>query len=371
MNILVTGAAGFIGQNLCVFLQEAGFTDINKITRNDSDVGIAEKVKAADFIFHLAGINRPKDENEFTIGNTDLTKNILNILMGIGSKTPIVLASSIQAELDNPYGVSKVGAEQAVSTYGKSTGANTYIYRLPNVFGKWCRPNYNSAVATFCYNTLNNIPVTINNPASELNLVYIDDVCQSFIALLSGSAQTTERYCEIQPVYQTTVGEVASLLVEFKESRENLISAKVGKGFIRALYSTYISYLAPKQFVYDVTRHSDERGTFVEMLKTKDAGQFSFFTAHPGITRGGHYHHTKTEKFLVINGRASFKFRHITTDESYELLVDGNESRIVETAPGWSHDITNIGNTELVVMLWANEIFDREKPDTKNFKVQK
>jgi len=369
MNILVTGASGFIGQNLCVFLQEAGFDNIEKITRDDDDESISEKVNSADFIYHLAGINRPRNDDEFKKGNTDLTQQIINILIESECKTPILLTSSIQAELDNPYGSSKAGAELAVFEYQNKTDAAVYIYRLPNVFGKWCLPNYNSAVATFCHNTINDLPITIHNPDSVLNLVYIDDVCQSFVGLLTNTFQSTEQYSYIQPVYQTTVGEVVSLLTEFKESRETIISAKVGEGFIRALYSTYISYLTPEQFAYDVIRHSDERGTFVEMLKTKDAGQFSFFTAHPGITRGGHYHHTKTEKFLVINGTASFKFRHISTDESYELIVDGEESRIVETAPGWSHDVTNIGENELVVMLWANEIFDREKPDTVNFKV--
>lgn len=369
MNILVTGASGFIGRNLCVFLQEAGFKNIEKITRDDKAESIIEKVKSADFIYHLAGINRPKSDDEFKAGNTDLTQQIINTLVDSERKTPILLTSSIQAELDNPYGSSKAGAELAVSEYQNQTGAAAYIYRLPNVFGKWCLPNYNSAVATFCHNTINDLPITIHNPDSVLNLVYIDDVCQSFVGLLTKTSQHTEQYSCVEPVYQTTVGEVLSLLTEFKESRENMISAKVGEGFIRALYSTYISYLAPEQFAYDVTRHSDERGTFVEMLKTKDAGQFSFFTAHPGITRGGHYHHTKTEKFLVINGKASFKFRHISTGESYELIVDGEESRIIETAPGWSHDVTNIGENELVVMLWANEIFDREKPDTVNFKV--
>jgi UDP-2-acetamido-2,6-beta-L-arabino-hexul-4-ose reductase len=369
MKILVTGAAGFIGQNLCVFLHEAGFDNIEKITRDDSEASIVEKIKSADFIYHLAGINRPKNDDEFKKGNTDLTQQIINTLVEAGRKTPILLTSSIQAELDNPYGASKAGAEQVVAGYQEQTGASAYVYRLPNVFGKWCNPNYNSAVATFCHNTINDLPITINNPAAELNLVYIDDVCLSFVSLLASSPQVAEQYSYVEPVYQTTVGEVASLLTEFKESRESMISAKVGVGFIRALYSTYVSYLAPEQFAYSVTRHGDERGTFVEMLKTKDSGQFSFFTAHPGITRGGHYHHTKTEKFLVINGKASFKFRHITTGEFYELIVDGEESRIVETAPGWSHDVTNIGDNELVVMLWANEIFDREKPDTVNFKV--
>jgi len=368
MNILVTGAAGFIGQNLCVFLQEAGFENICKITRDDSETSISEKVKSADFIYHLAGVNRPKNDDDFKKGNTDLTQNIIDTLIENGRQTPILLTSSIQAELDNPYGASKAGAEQAIANYQKNTGAAAYIYRLPNVFGKWCRPNYNSAVATFCYNTINDLPILIHNYDAALSLVYIDDVCQAFINLLTNPEKTV--HCSsVEPVFQTTVGEVVSLLSEFKESRQSMISAEVGEGFVRALYSTYISYLVPDQFAYSVTRHSDERGTFVEMLKTKNSGQFSFFTAHPGITRGGHYHHTKTEKFLVINGKASFKFRHITTGESYELIVDGVESRIIETAPGWSHDVTNIGNNELIVMLWANEIFDREKPDTVNFKV--
>ena len=368
MNVLVTGAAGFIGRNLSVFLNEAGYNNVSTITRGDSKQEIEDKVSQADFIYHLAGINRPKNDDEFKKGNTDLTQLIIDILIEYNLKTPIVLSSSIQADLDNAYGVSKAGAEEALIKYQQLTGAAIYIYRLPNVFGKWCLPNYNSAVATFCHNMINGLPITIHNPDSPLSLVYIDDVCKSFITQLTSPA-VAGGYSTVLPVYQTTVGEVVSLLTEFKESRSSLITAKVGDGFVRALYSTYVSYFAPEQFAYSVTRHSDERGTFVEMLKTKDSGQFSFFTAHPGIIRGGHYHHTKTEKFLVINGKASFKFRHITTGESYELIVDGTDSKIVETAPGWSHDVTNIGDNELVVMLWANEIFDRENPDTINFKV--
>lgn len=368
MNVLVTGAEGFIGKNLCMYLLEASYKDISKINSDDTEFTIAKKVKEADFIYHLAGINRPKNDKEFKVGNIDLTQKIINTLVNNGLKTPILLTSSIQAENDTPYGVSKAGAEQAIVAYQKEVGANAYIYRLPNVFGKWCKPNYNSVIATFCYNTINDLPINIHDSDSKLSLVYIDDVCQEFVSLLNG-VESTKQYYSIKPVYQTSVGKVASLLTEFKESRDNLITSKVGDGFVRALYSTYISYLKPDQFSYPVTRRSDERGSFVEMLKTKDSGQFSFFTAHPGITRGGHYHHTKTEKFLVINGKASFKFRHIKSNETYELIVDGKESRIVETAPGWSHDITNIGDHELVVMLWANEIFDRTKPDTVAFKV--
>ncbi|WP_028862357.1 UDP-2-acetamido-2,6-beta-L-arabino-hexul-4-ose reductase [Psychromonas aquimarina] len=368
MKILVTGADGFIGRNLCVFLKEAGYESLSTITLDDSKEDILNKVEQADFIYHLAGINRPESEDEFKKGNTDLTVLIVDQLVSCGKKTPIVLTSSIQASLDNAYGASKAGAEEVLKDYREKTGTEVYIYRLPNVFGKWCRPNYNSAVATFCYNTINDLPITIHNADAQLNLVYIDDVCKNFVRLLEGSIVNSQ-YCEISPIYRTTVGEVVDLLTKFKGSRDSIVTEKVGTDFIRALYSTYLSYFEPSQFSYSVTRHGDERGTFVEMLKTKDSGQFSFFTAHPGITRGGHYHHTKTEKFLVIKGKASFKFKHIITGESYELLVDGEESQIVETAPGWSHDITNIGEDELIVMLWANEIFDRENPDTINFKV--
>ena len=368
MNILVTGANGFVGRNLRVFLNEAGYKNINTVTRDDSKTEILEKVSQADFIYHLAGVNRPKNDIEFKKGNTDLTALIVKQLVMLNKKTPIVLTSSIQASLGNAYGISKVDAENVVNEYQIQTGADVYIYRLPNVFGKWCRPNYNSAIATFCFNTINDLPISINRAEAELNLVYIDDVCKNFLQLLEPTIVNSQ-FCEVSPVYKATVGDVVELLAKFKSSKESLITEKVGTEFTRALYSTYVSYFTAKQFSYSITRHSDERGTFVEMLKTKDSGQFSFFTAHPGITRGGHYHHSKTEKFLVIKGKASFKFRHISTDESYELLVDGEESKIVETAPGWSHDITNIGDDEMIVMLWANEIFDRENPDTVNFKV--
>lgn len=368
MNILVTGADGFIGRNLCVFLNESGYTSVNTLTRQDGKKDISNKVAEADFIFHLAGVNRPDNDLQFKIGNTDLTALIVDVLTAKNKKTPIVLTSSIQASLNNAYGISKAGAENVINTYHAQTGADIYIYRLPNVFGKWCRPNYNSAVATFCFNTINDLPISITNAEAKLHLVYIDDVCKNFIRLLD-PAIVNSQTCEITPVYKTTVGDVVELLAKFKTSRESLIVEKVGTEFTRALYSTYVSYFSPEQFSYSVTRHDDERGTFVEMLKTHDSGQFSFFTAQVGITRGGHYHHTKTEKFLVIKGKASFKFTHIVTNEHYELLTDGEESKIVETAPGWSHDITNIGDDELIVMLWANEIFDREQPDTVNFKV--
>lgn len=364
MNILVTGANGFIGRNLCVHLKEAGFENIEKITRDDNDTSIDEKVKSADFIYHLAGINRPENDDEFKVGNTDLTQKIVNSLINNECSTPILLTSSIQAELNNPYGVSKVGAESAIAAYKEKTGSAAYIYRLPNVFGKWCRPNYNSAVATFCYNTINDLPITIHNADAPLSLIYIDDVCHSFVSLLINTPSKPKEYSQVEPVYKTTVGTVVKLLTDFKQSRTSLIINKVGVGFERALYSTYLSYFEPEQFTYDVPSYTDERGSFSEMLKTTDSGQFSFFTAHPGVTRGGHYHHSKNEKFLVLKGEARFKFKHIVTGEEYELTTSDQVRTIVETVPGWTHDITNIGSAELIVMLWANEIFDRDRPDT-------
>ncbi|MBD1573263.1 SDR family oxidoreductase [Vibrio sp. S17_S38] len=362
MKIVVTGAKGFIGKNLCVMLREQGYQNIIEIGRDTSREQLKHSLREADFVYHLAGINRPKNESEFLEGNTDFTNYIIGELNASNKTATLVVSSSTQANQDNAYGRSKAVAEKSVEQYGIETGASYYIYRLPNVFGKWCRPNYNSFVATFCYNTLNNLDVNIHDPDAAVTLVYIDDVCRSFISLLTESEKSG--YQHIATEYSTTVGDVADLLKAFKQSRESLTTENVGTGFERALYSTYLSYMTPGQFNYAIPSYGDERGVFSEMLKTKTAGQFSFFTAHPGITRGGHYHHTKTEKFLVLKGKALFKFEHIVTGERYELQTGGTEAQIVETVPGWSHDITNIGDEEMIVMLWANEIFDREAPDT-------
>jgi UDP-2-acetamido-2,6-beta-L-arabino-hexul-4-ose reductase len=280
----------------------------------------------------------------------------------------VLYTSSIQAAADNPYGLSKLAAEEALMSLENDTGSPVYLYRLPNVFGKWSRPNYNSAVATFCYNIANDLPVQINEPASVINLVYIDDVIQDFFKVLQEQPAGVVRP-EVSPAYKITVGELADQIRVFKTGRESMVTEPVGVGFTRALYSTYLSFLRPEQFTYPLIAHADARGRFVEMLKTKDSGQFSFFTAHPGITRGGHYHHTKNEKFLVIQGKARFGFRHVVTGETYELFTEGEKPEVVETVPGWSHDITNIGDNEMIVMLWANEIFDRQHPDTIAYKV--
>lgn len=362
MNIVVTGANGFIGKNLCSMLDESGFKDVIRIDRTTSKADFETALSKADFVFHLAGINRPTNDNEFKTGNSDLTQFIVSELHKTGRQVPIVLSSSTQADRDNLYGASKAEAEAIVERYGKQSNAPFYIYRFPNVFGKWCRPNYNSFVATFCHNIANDVAINIHDPKAEVTLVYIDDVCKSLISLVDSGMSSG--YQTVSPEYLVTVGEVAELLMSFKESRSNLVTENVGAGFTRALYSTYLSYFSPAQFSYQIPGYTDERGTFCEMLKTKDSGQFSFFTAHPGITRGGHYHHSKNEKFLVIKGSALFKFENIATGERYELAVSSDELRVVETVPGWSHDITNSGQEELIVMLWANEIFDREAPDT-------
>ena len=363
MNILVTGSNGFIAKNLIQFLSEK--PDVNVLTyhRNSSIEQLEQVVIAADWIVHLAGVNRPLNEQEFIEGNVSLTQKIADILRQVNKVTPIILSSSIQADRDNAYGLSKLGGEQVLLELHQAQNNPVYICRLANVFGKWSRPNYNSAVATFCYNVANDLPIQIDNADAMIRLVYIDDVIEAFWQIIQNEL-IPEQSFTIEPEYQISVGDLAKTLNEFKQSRETLITLPVGTGLTRALYSTYLSFLQSSQFDYTVTRHGDERGVFVEMLKTPDAGQFSYFTAHPGITRGGHYHHSKTEKFLVIKGKALFKFKQVVTGEYYDLETNGDEARIVETVPGWTHDITNIGEDEMIVMLWANEIFDREKPDT-------
>lgn len=368
MKILITGSSGFIGRNLMVRLGElAGFESIS-FDREDSLDDLAERVSRADAVVHLAGINRPKDVKEFAEGNVDLTVRLCELIAATGRKIPLIISSSIQAELANPYGESKRGAEVAVETLAKETSNPVVIYRLPGVFGKWCQPNYNSVVATFCHNVANELPIQISDPAFALNLVYVDDVVAEFIRVLDAMPAGLSRG-EVTPVYGIRLGELATQIEAFKNCRSSLVSECVGTGLVRALYATYVSYLPPGKFAYDLPKHGDERGVFVEMLKTKDSGQFSFFTAHPGITRGGHYHHTKTEKFLVLKGLARFGFRHVVTDEQHQIFTSGDKPQVVETVPGWTHDITNVGDDEMVVMLWANEIFDRDRPDTIAAKV--
>ena len=363
MKVLITGANGFVGQNLVARLGERTDVEVLSYTRADSMDSLPELVAQADFVFHLAGVNRPQDPQEFRTGNTDLTTALCNAVAAFGRPVPVLYTSSIQAGQENPYGSSKRGAEEALLALHAAHQVPVFLFRLPNVFGKWARPNYNSAVATFCHNIARDLPISINDSSALISLVYIDDVVSRFMAIMDG-ASADQPFVSIEPEYSISVGDLSQQLHAFRDSRQSMVTEPVGTGLVRALYSTYLSYLPPERFTYEVPRHADPRGVFVEMLKTRDSGQFSYFTAHPGITRGGHYHHSKTEKFLVIKGNACFRFRHIVSGEFYELFTTGERPQIVETVPGWTHDITNVGDDEMIVMLWANEIFDREHPDT-------
>lgn len=366
MKVLITGADGFLGTNLCAHLKTHYDVELLYFTRGQKESDLPYLISNSDFIFHLAGVNRPKDPADYFVGNEVLTRNLCDAIAETNSHTPIIYTSSIQAEFNNPYGLSKRAAEEALFDLQKNYGTPVHVFRLPNIFGKWCKPNYNSAVATFCHNISRDLPIKVNDPSAALTLSYVDDVINRFLQLMEGADKNvnTEGFEQITPQYTTTVGEVVDKIKKFRESRSTFLIDRVGTGLVRALYATYLSYLPESDFSYLVPRHVDARGIFVEMLKTPDCGQFSYFTAPPGATRGGHYHHTKSEKFLVVKGKALFRFRHIQTNQTYELTTSSEESEIIETAPGWGHNITNIGEEEMVVMLWANEVFDKTKPDT-------
>lgn len=368
MKVLVTGSNGFIGKNLVLRLKELADTDVVTFVRGDSAAKLQAALKQSDAVVHLAGENRPIDVQAFERVNTGLTQQLCDGLKSLAKPIPVLFTSSAQAAQDNPYGQSKLAAEEVLVRLSETNANPVLIYRLPGVFGKWCRPNYNSVVATFCHNKAHNLPVQINQSNSRVRLVYIDDVVKHFIERLESHKLGVTRPT-VMPEYTITLGELSDQIDAFKNCRSSLVTERVGNGLTRALYATYVSYLPVDKFTYDLPVHGDARGVFVEMLKTPDAGQFSFFTAHPGVTRGGHYHHTKTEKFLVIKGRARFGFRHMLTNEVHYIETHGDQPQIVETVPGWTHDITNVGDQEMVVMLWANEIFDRAQPDTISSKV--
>jgi UDP-2-acetamido-2,6-beta-L-arabino-hexul-4-ose reductase len=366
-HIVVTGASGFIGKNLVVRLSELPGVIVGTFSRGDDVARLFGLVEQADAVVHLAGENRPADEAAFAQVNAGLTSTLCDAIQQVytasGRRIPLVLASSAQAGRDNPYGRSKLAAEHALQALAQVTGNPCVVFRFPGVFGKWCKPHYNSVVATFCHNLARGLPIQINDPSTTVRLVYVDDVVTALLAALEdpspGYVQST-----VEPEYTITLGELAAQIHAFGNCRSTLLSERVGTGFIRALYACYVSYLPSERFSYEVPQHADPRGVFVEMLKTPDSGQFSYFTAYPGMTRGGHYHHTKTEKFLVIRGEALFRFRHLLTDELVELRTSGTKPQVVDTIPGWAHDITNVGSDEMLVMLWASEIFDRHRPDT-------
>jgi len=366
MKVLITGKNGFIAKNLKLFLKERSDIEIYTFSKKNKISELTDLVNKVDFVFHLAGINRPENVKEFTLGNESLTQKLCEVIRKTKRKIPILYASSIQANLDNHYGISKKNTENILFNFSKDCEIQVYIFRLPNVFGKWCKPNYNSVVATFCYNIIRDIPINIINSDDLVDLVYIDDVIKNFIKVMDNSKKKNgiKDFHAVNPVYQITVGDLAKQLFAFKKIRETSKLDRVGTGLIRALYSTYVSYLPKQQFSYPIKGHNDPRGNFIEILKTPDCGQFSCFTILPNYTRGNHYHHSKTEKFLVIKGNALFKFFHLDTSDVYEIKVNSDKPVIVESIPGWAHNIKNIGTKEMVVLLWSNEIFDHSNPDT-------
>jgi UDP-2-acetamido-2,6-beta-L-arabino-hexul-4-ose reductase len=372
VNVLVTGSQGFVGRNLCSVLKMIAQVKVMEFDCDTAPDELEGMLGGADVIFHLAGVNRPKNEEEFRTGNTGLTEDICSVLRRIDRTPKIVLASSIQADLDNPYGQSKLMSEKALRDYSAATGARTVVYRFKNLFGKWCRPNYNSVTATFCHNISHCLPVTISDPSRSIELTYIDDVVSSLVGEVSSMEGEPETGFAFGPdivSYTITLGDLAELISSFRESRQTLVLPSFDNRFVRALYSTYLSYLDGEDFAYGLTIRTDERGSLAEMMKSSAFGQIFVSRTKPGITRGNHYHHTKTEKFMVVEGDAVVRFRRIDDTEVIEHRVSGREFRVVDIPPGYTHHITNIGEGELVTLFWASEIFNPEQPDTCFLKV--
>ncbi len=375
MNILITGAKGFIGKNLIAQLNniKEGKAKEERIPADlivfaydvDSNLeSLDEYCREADFVFHLAGVNRPKEQSEFMEGNFGFTSVLLDTLRKYDNKCPVMLASSIQAELDNPYGVSKKAGEELLFRYAEETGARVYVYRFPNVFGKWCRPNYNSAVATFCYNIAHDLPIQVNDRNVMMTLVYIDDVVDELISALAGNHIQEGKYCKVPVEYKISLGEIVELIYSFRESRRNLQVPDMEDAFTKKLYATYLSYLPENNFSYPLKMNVDQRGSFTEFLKSPDRGQVSVNISKPGITKGNHWHHTKNEKFLVVHGKGVIRFRKIDEEKVYEYYVSGDKLEVVDIPVGYTHNIENLGDTDMVTIMWANEPFDPDKPDT-------
>ena len=376
MKVLVTGAKGFIGRNLCAELEnirqgkvkhQGILTDITVLQFDiDTDPELLDEYcRDSDFVFHLAGVNRPENPDEFLTGNFRFTSTLLDMLKKHGNACPVMISSSTQAALDNPYGKSKKAGENLLFEYGKETGAKVYVYRFPNVFGKWCKPNYNSVVATFCHNISRDLPITVNDPSVQMNLVYIDDVVQELLRALSGNATIAEcGFSGVPVVHSVKLGEIAELLHKFKSSRNDRSVHNTSDAFERKLCATYLSYLPGDSFSYPLKMNTDDRGSFTEILRTLDRGQFSVNISKPGIIKGNHWHHTKNEKFLVVSGKAVIRFRRIDREEIIEYHLSGDIMEVVDVPPGYTHNIENPGETDMVFFIWCNECFDPEYPDT-------
>ena len=365
MKILVTGAKGFVGKNLVCFLRQLPENHtIFEYDRESTPEALDRYTQECDFVFHLAGVNRPEKTEEFMEGNFGFTDTLLNKLKENSNKAPIMISSSIQAELDNDYGKSKKAGEDLIFQYGKDNGVKTYVYRFPNLFGKWCQPNYNSVVATFCYNIANGKSIVINNPEAKLTLAYIDDVCEELIRCLDGKPTKQGQFCKVPKTYVRTVGKIAEQIESFKDTYGGIFVPETGCNFIKKLYATYSSYLSKEQLVISLVDHKDDRGNFCELVRTERHGQVSISTTKPGIERGKHYHHTKVERFMVIKGNARISFEHITTHEKIEIEVSGEKLQYVTIPVGYEHKIDNIGDSELLLIMWASETFNGQAPDT-------
>lgn len=364
MKILVTGAKGFVGKNLIAELNNKGYKDIYKFDIDTDKELLDEYTRDCEFVFHLAGVNRPKDEKEFMKGNFGFTSELLDFLKKHNNKAPILITSSIQAERDNPYGNSKRAGEELLFNYCKEAGVKTLVYRLHNIFGKWSRPNYNTVVATYCYNFARGLDIQINNLEAELTLCYIDDVVEEFIKSLKGNETKNNEYCSVPVTHSIKLGELAETIKGFKESRKDLSVVNMDNELAKKLYSTYLSFLPENEFSYDLDMHCDNRGSFTEFIRTPERGQVSVNISKPGITKGNHWHHTKNEKFLVVSGNGLIRFRKIDCDEIIEYKVSGEKLQVVDIPTGYTHSIVNIGDTDMVTVMWANEAFNPEKPDT-------
>lgn len=364
MKILITGAHGFIGKNLTAELRNREYLDLFEYDIETDKSLLESYAKECEFVFHLAGVNRPKDTAEFMEGNFGFTSILLESLKKNNNKSPILITSSTQAENDSPYGISKKAGEDLIFTYGKVNCVKTFVYRLPNVFGKWCKPNYNSAVATFCNNIANDLPIIVNDPNVTMNLVYIDDVVNEFINAIAGNENRQNDFCNVKTVYTTKLGDIANVIKSFKDSRDNKYIPDMSDYLVKKLYSTYLSYLPINQFIYPLKMNIDNRGSFTEFIKTENRGQVSINISKPGITKGNHWHHSKNEKFLVVSGQGIIKFRKIGSTDVIEYEVSAEKLEVVDIPTGYTHNITNTGASDMVTVMWANEQFDKDNPDT-------
>ena len=372
MKVLVTGSAGFIGLNLVSILRRMNDVAVFQYDINNTEEDLQEAMRECEVLFHLAGVNRPADESEFTTVNAGLTNSICESLRKMRRTPRIVLSSSIQAEYDNPYGASKKAAEEVLKRFHQETGMDIVVYRLPGVFGKWSRPNYNTVVATFCYNIARDLPIQISNENNAMQLVYVDDVVRAFISELQPEqTENSYRIAQVSPIYEVTLGNLAELIRSFRKSRDTLMLPDIEDNLIKCLYATYLSFLDTDDFSYQLPKMEDQRGVLAEFIKSPAIGQIFVSRTKSGISRGNHYHHTKVEKFLVLEGEGIIRFRNINSDEILSYPVDGKEFRVVDIPPGYTHSIENVGTSEMIVLFWASEMYDSVKPDTDYFPVLK